>query len=399
MGNIMSCIPWSRGVSICSPDVSIRSPDVSICSPDVPICSTDVPICSPDVPICSPDVSIRSPDVSIRSPDVSIPKPIHWSDLSEIDGDGFNDTEELLRRISSSLCHWSESDRDDSDTEAVTADNREVFKELQMHPQWGTFFKTFSEDDLVLGSKFAEGAQAELFDVQVDWRNPADRGKRSIIEERIERSKDHWTQLAQPNSSGSNSEEAAAVEVSNRKVFEDLQKQSTFFYKFEKGEMVLGKKFAEGAQGEIYSAQIEWRNSDWRKLLLREGEGGDVLKDPSEYVIKAFKKEYQLEDLKNLFPKAMLEFHAQRVRVWMERRYTCDVVCGTLLEDGRFAFVLQREHADLRALIDRNMDSRKEVVQTLLENEAVNQLFLKRILLGCSLDSDKLIHIAGRDIS
>ncbi|KAG0556737.1 hypothetical protein KC19_11G076100 [Ceratodon purpureus] len=299
-------------------------------------------------------------------------------------------------RRSTNLHYEAESDeaeRDEAEFEEFIEDNRKVFKELQMHPEWGTFFKTFSEDDLVLGSRFAEGGQAELFHVQVDWRNPADRGKRSIIEERIERSKGHWTQLAQPHSSGSNSvsfncfscyslwpcfscysvdseeeeavdsEEAAAVEVSNRKVFEDLQKQSTFFYKFEKGEMVLGKKFAEGAQGEIYSAQIEWRNSDQRTLLLREGEGGNVLEDPSEYVIKIFKKEYKLQDLKNLFPKAMLEFHAQRLRVWMERRYTCDVVCGTLLEDGRFAFVLQREHADLRALIDRNMDSRKEVVQ------------------------------------
>ena len=56
----------------------------------------------------------------------------------------------------------------------------------------------------------------------------------------------------------------------------------------------------------------------------------------------------------------MLEFHAERVAAWMTQRCTCDVVCGTLLKDERFAFVLQKEQGDLSCIIEHNMESRNE---------------------------------------
>ena len=70
--------------------------------------------------------------------------------------------------------HWSlfHVDADDDDDEVAEIKNREFFKALQMHPTFGTFFVTFGEgeDDLGLlevGEKFAEGAQAPLFNIRV----------------------------------------------------------------------------------------------------------------------------------------------------------------------------------------------------------------------------------------
>lgn len=58
---------------------------------------------------------------------------------------------------------------------------------------------------------------------------------------------------------------------------------------------MIGKKFAEGNQGELYEAQVKWRHPNWRELFLRE----DVHKYPdAEYVLKVFKKGTLLEGLK-----------------------------------------------------------------------------------------------------
>ncbi|KAG0585021.1 hypothetical protein KC19_3G251500 [Ceratodon purpureus] len=96
-------------------------------------------------------------------------------------------------RIETSKVHWSEVSKaafDPDDDGAVEEDNRKVFRELQSHPKWGLFFKTFGYDlgapvpgmpgyhygssgELVMEEKaFAEGGQAELFHARVDWWHP-----------------------------------------------------------------------------------------------------------------------------------------------------------------------------------------------------------------------------------
>lgn len=52
--------------------------------------------------------------------------------------------------------------------------NVEVFRSLQSHPKWGGFFQTFGEHGLgevVMGKKFAEGGQAEFYDVEIQWND------------------------------------------------------------------------------------------------------------------------------------------------------------------------------------------------------------------------------------
>ena len=84
----------------------------------------------------------------------------------------------IVEQIEHSKAHWSQVVEFDSDDEVLAeTDNLDVFKRLQMHPRWGTFFVTFGdgEDDfgeLVVGEKFAEGGQAELYEAHVRWKNP-----------------------------------------------------------------------------------------------------------------------------------------------------------------------------------------------------------------------------------
>ena len=76
-------------------------------------------------------------------------------------------------QIELSKSHWSQlADSVCSSTyDEVAADNLAAFEELQRHPSWCHFFKTFGYDTEVwdssgtmeVGEKFAEGGQAELF--------------------------------------------------------------------------------------------------------------------------------------------------------------------------------------------------------------------------------------------
>jgi len=71
------------------------------------------------------------------------------------------------------------------------------------------------------------------------------------VEDEIERSKVHWSQLTKHNNDNNE-----VVEVSNEEVFKSLQRHPTrgrFFYTFgdggihDVGDLVLGEKFASGA--------------------------------------------------------------------------------------------------------------------------------------------------------
>jgi hypothetical protein len=92
------------------------------------------------------------------------------------------DREESIQR---SQVHWSqlsESALNLEEERAAEVDNIEVFKSLESHPVWGSFFITFGYDfgvwksagELELGEKFAEGGQAELFHAHISWANPKD---------------------------------------------------------------------------------------------------------------------------------------------------------------------------------------------------------------------------------
>lgn len=96
-----------------------------------------------------------------------------------VDGTEINDKclEDLIQK---SKRQWTELSVD-SDGDSIYMDfdefNLAIFMSLQTHPKWGTFFVSFghgedSVGELMVGKKFAEGAQAELFEVEIKWQNP-----------------------------------------------------------------------------------------------------------------------------------------------------------------------------------------------------------------------------------
>lgn len=177
------------------------------------------------------------------------------------------------------------------------------------------------------------------------------------IEEQIEHSKTHWSQVSEFEMDA-----GEVVEVSNVEVFRTLQSHpnwGNFFWTFGKdgvGELLLGPKFAEGGQAELYDAKIQW-NEPWRNEEdLRRGK---------KWALKVFKKGTSLRQLQLQWPRGILQNYVDKIE-WERRgnlpkdRNHSDVYRGILLEDGRFAFLMAKEQEDLRCQIDHLMLSTRK---------------------------------------
>ena len=188
----------------------------------------------------------------------------------------------------------------------------------------------------------------------------------SAVEEQIERSKSHWSTLVDKSECMEGEGEA---EVDNVEVFKALQWHptwGTFFQTFgyelnggryrRVGELVMGEKFAEGGQAELYEVHVKWQKPRHNEEDVRKGR---------EYVLKVFKKGTFLRDLQLQLPKGLLWFIAEERTNWKSPtpkllpRYYCKVHRGILLKHGRFAFLMGKEHFDLRNLIERSMNSKR----------------------------------------
>lgn len=175
----------------------------------------------------------------------------------------------------------------------------------------------------------------------------------SSVEETIESSKCDWSQLAEFDP------DDEIAEGSNMELFQKLRRHPKWggFFKIygqcegSAGKMVVGQKIAEGAQAEIYEAQIVWNGG-------KPPPG--VVQQEAEWVLKVFKKECHLQQLQAQWPQGMLQQSVKtidRSKLGLQQplRFTCDVHSATLLKDGRFAFVMVREEKDLRSMIDCRM--------------------------------------------
>jgi serine/threonine protein kinase len=122
------------------------------------------------------------------------------------------------------------------------------------------------------------------------------------------------------------------------------------------GELVMGEKFAEGGQAELYEVHVKWQNRRNNEEDVRWGR---------QHVLKVFKKGTFLRDLQSQLPQRLLQHRAESIANWNSPtpkvfpRFYCSVYHGTLLEDGRFAFLMQKEHFDLRNLIECSMNSKR----------------------------------------
>ncbi|KAG0559070.1 hypothetical protein KC19_10G076800 [Ceratodon purpureus] len=186
----------------------------------------------------------------------------------------------------------------------------------------------------------------------------------SAVEEQIERSKSHWSTLADRLSE----EEDGEAEKSNKQEFMELQRHptwgnffTTFGYRlgiegrYSHGELVVGEMFAEGGQAQLFHAKVTW----WYPKGNEEDERLGI-----EYVVKVFKKGTFLRDLKSQLPHGLLQFHVEDMENHMSPtpklmpRYRCKVLRGILLENGQFAFLMEKDDFDLRSLIEREMELR-----------------------------------------
>ena len=187
----------------------------------------------------------------------------------------------------------------------------------------------------------------------------------SALQEKIEQSKAHWSTLV--DGPVYTDEEKMEFKVSNEQEFLALQMHPTwgsFFRNFtgdgvstglNYGELVVGKKFAEGGQAELYEAQIKWTDP-------RVTEDDEKLN--REFVLKVFKEGTLLKHVKSQMPQGLLQFHIDKLNNARSRTpkvllmYSSEIYGGLLLKDGRFAFYMQKLHCDLRTLIESNMKSR-----------------------------------------
>jgi serine/threonine protein kinase len=118
------------------------------------------------------------------------------------------------------------------------------------------------------------------------------------------------------------------------------------------GELEVGKKFAEGGQAELYNAHVTWRNTRNNEM---------VLKVEREYVVKVFKKGTFLKHLQSQLPQGLLKQHVEDMENLRSPtpevfpRFFCRILRGILLKDGRFGFLMVKDHFDLRNLIEHQM--------------------------------------------
>ncbi|KAG0624960.1 hypothetical protein M758_2G016900 [Ceratodon purpureus] len=182
------------------------------------------------------------------------------------------------------------------------------------------------------------------------------------VEQQIEHSKSHWSQVADY----CDSDDERVAEIDNVEVFKDLQRHpiwgGSFFITFgydlgiwgSFGELELGSKFAEGGQAEIFHAKVTWRDPEVNKLNLDE---------EIEYVLKVFKKGTFLRQLRTQWPQGMFLQHLESVEhidstTEAKLVFEMQVSHAILLRDGRFAFLMRKTQEDLRSLIDRKMRMR-----------------------------------------
>ena len=161
----------------------------------------------------------------------------------------------------------------------------------------------------------------------------------SSEEQHIEQSKSHWSVLAEAGADGHGHEIA---ELSNVQVFDDLRHGPNWGHFVRRWDdfasVNAGKKFAEGAQAELFHCKVEW--------VIPKGKDPD-LHDERKWVLKVdLKKGTFLRNLQSQLPQGLLQFYDVRTKNLRSPtprvpRYPCQVNCGVLLEDGRFGFLME----------------------------------------------------------
>ena len=176
-------------------------------------------------------------------------------------------------------------------------------------------------------------------------------------------SKVHWSEL-----SDATSDDEKEGKVTDLEFFKSLQKKwgKLFFRDCKTLGLEVEGKIAEGGQAEIFNASYY----DGR--------------DRQRCVMKVFKEGYRLRDLQKQWPLGMLQNRSDYVN-------SCKILGANFLENGRFAFRMERYEGDLRKLIDSRMQQNGNQSPPFTEKEA--RLIMLDIAVGMeSLHRHKIIH-------
>jgi hypothetical protein len=164
---------------------------------------------------------------------------------------------------------------------------------------------------------------------------------------------EYWTAATSVGADSSTSESGSCVEEvpteterlrlyeENVEAIRSLQRDNpeSRFFQIGDGGVVLGRKIAEGVQGEIYDGGSQYATEEWNDM----GKGIPM-------VLKVFKAGYSLRDLQKQWPLALLHNYD-----YYDDNFN-PVMCGRLLGDGRFGFEMLRFWGDLRKLLDVRME-------------------------------------------
>ncbi|KAG0559041.1 hypothetical protein KC19_10G074000 [Ceratodon purpureus] len=279
-------------------------------------------------------------------------------------------------KLSDTSCAKSGADESDSYVKAPPS---------EAHPASASLSFLSASSEGILETAESEGCSADNRSVASGANHTTTpSGFVSAVEEQIERSKAHWSILADGPSGACTAEDEdgegdceaededgegeCEAEESNKQEFMQLQRHPTWgnffstFYgedenPFDMGELVVGDKFAEGGQAELFHAKVTWWHPEDNEEDEREGR---------KYVVKVFKKGTLLRDLKSQLPHGLLQFHVEDLERLksptpkVTPRYFCKVLRGILLKNGQFAFLMHKDDFDLRSLIERKMESRSD---------------------------------------
>jgi serine/threonine protein kinase len=110
-----------------------------------------------------------------------------------------------------------------------------------------------------------------------------------------------------------------------------VEYHTPFFWDFG-GRVEVGRRIGGGGQAEVYEALFDGHATD--------------------FVLKVFRSDTSLVQLQRLWATDMFDYTKKVEGVLKGLESCCRIVSGTMLKDGRFAFVMKRYWGDLRRAID-----------------------------------------------